>query len=326
VRPLLVAVACVVAGLAAGAIWTWAQADRYRADARVLVRPASARIVPAVEALAESSLVETNVAQTLRLSSPPDISAKRGDGGVLSVSVDAGSRERARQIDAEAVVILLQKVQQRFGTAGVSATVLDPAHAAEQTSPTAGRNLLITGLIGLAAGLAAAVALRRSPYVGAAADPAAERRLRARIDEVARREVALAQKAGKLAAREQALAKRTRGTVEPEPPRVVPSLAVEPEGQELSAASTEPEPAAAAAAEGAHERPRGRWNLTDIERLVSARTDVSPERAEEWRMYLQLLRSHASVDGTLPAGFDALVNDVFADLAPELAEGSSAKA
>jgi hypothetical protein len=325
VRPLLVAVACVVAGLAAGAIWTWAQADRYRADARVLVRPASARIVPAVEALAESSLVETNVAQTLRLSSPPDISAKRGDGGVLSVSVDARSRERARQIDAEAVVILLQKVQQRFGTAGVSATVLDPAHAAEQTSPTAGRNLLITGLIGLAAGLAAAVALRRSPYVGAAADPAAER-LRARIDEVARREVALAQKAGELATREQALAKRTRGTVEPEPPWVEPSPAVEPEGQELSAASTEPEPAAAAAAEGAHERPRGRWNLTDIERLVSARTDVSPERAEEWRMYLQLLRSHASVDGTLPAGFDALVNDVFADLAPELDGGSSAKA
>jgi hypothetical protein len=35
---------------------------------------------------------------------------------VLTVSVEPGSRERARQIDAEAVVVLTQKVEQRFGT------------------------------------------------------------------------------------------------------------------------------------------------------------------------------------------------------------------
>src|SRR5207245_1973505 len=99
---------------------------------------------------------------TLHLASPPQLSAKSGKGGILTVSVEAGSRERARQIDAEAVVILTQKVQQRFGTtAGVSTTLLDPAHAAEQTSPTPGRNLLITGLIGLVAGFAAAGALSR---------------------------------------------------------------------------------------------------------------------------------------------------------------------
>ena len=46
-----VVVGCVLAGVAAGAIWTWLQSDRYRAEARVLVRPASTRIVPAVEAL-----------------------------------------------------------------------------------------------------------------------------------------------------------------------------------------------------------------------------------------------------------------------------------
>src|SRR5919198_2747772 len=123
VRPWLAVVAGVVAGLAAGAIWTWAQADRYRADARVLVRPASSRIVPAVQALAESSLVEANVAQTLHLSSPPDVSATIGKGGVLTVSVEAGSRERARQIDAEVVMVLTQKVDQRFGvTPGVTTT------------------------------------------------------------------------------------------------------------------------------------------------------------------------------------------------------------
>ena len=153
-RALLVAAGCLLAGLAAGAIWTWAQPDRYRADARVLVRPGGSRIVPAVEALAESSLVESNVAQTLHLSSPPQVSATRGKGGVLTVSVEADTRERARQIDAEAVVILTQKLAQRFTTPAVTATSLDPAHAAEQTSPTPGRNLLITGLIGLLAGIA----------------------------------------------------------------------------------------------------------------------------------------------------------------------------
>jgi hypothetical protein len=210
VRPLLVAVACVLAGLAAGAIWTVVQPDRYRADARVLLRPASSRVVPAIEALAESSLVESNVAQTLHLSSPPHLSAKRGDGGVLTVSVEAGSRERARQIDAEAVVVLTQTVAQRFGkTPRVTVTVLDPAHAAERTSPTPERNLLVTGLIGLVAGLAAAaLGTQRATRVAGSVDPRVERRLRTRIDEVTKRERALAKRAGELAAREQRLGQR----------------------------------------------------------------------------------------------------------------------
>ena len=184
-RALLVAAGCLVAGLAAGAIWTWAQSDRYRADARVLVRPGTDRIVPAVEALAESSLVESNVAQTLHLSTPPHVSATSGKGGVLTVSVEAESRERARQIDAEAVVILTQKVAQRFTAPGVTATLLDPAHAAEQTSPTPGRNLLITGLIGLVTGIAAAAGMTmRGPRPSASTDPQVERRLRERIDDV----------------------------------------------------------------------------------------------------------------------------------------------
>ena len=120
-KRVAVVVLCTLAGLGAGAIWTLLQSDEYRADARVLVRPASARIVPAVEALAESSLVSTNIAQTLHLSSEPVISAERGDTGVLTVSADGGSRDRARQIDAEAVVVLMQKVQQRFATVHASA-------------------------------------------------------------------------------------------------------------------------------------------------------------------------------------------------------------
>ena len=207
-RRAAIVILCALAGLAAGAIWTLLQTDEYRADARVLVRPASARIVPAVEALAESSLVATNIAQTLHLSSAPDISAERGDAGVLTVSAKGGSRERARQIDAEAAVILMQKVQQRFATVHASATVLDPAHVAEQTSPTAGRNLLITGLAGLLVGIAISTALSPRARTPSQADLELEQRLQARIDQVARRERMLAQRAGQFAAREHDLERR----------------------------------------------------------------------------------------------------------------------
>ena len=321
-KALFVIVACVLGGLAAGAIWTWLQADRYRADARVLVRPASSRIVPAVEALAESSLVESNVAQTLRLSSPPSISATRGDGGVFTLSVEAGGRERARQIDAEAIVLLTQKVEQRFAATGVTATLLDPAHVAEQTSPTPSRNLLVTGLIGIVLGLVGALALvprpTRAAPPEAVVDPQATVRLQARLDEVTKRELALARRAGELGARERSLTAREEGfeaAVREAERRPPPEPEPEPEPEPPPPVQTSPGVVAVS-----------RWNLNELERLVRTRVDVPPETAVEWRTYLQLLREHAAVDGTLPAGFDGLLNDVFADLAPSLELDSSTEA
>jgi hypothetical protein len=303
VRPWLAFAAGVLAGLVAGAIWTWAQPTRYRADARVLVRPDSSRIVPAVQALAASSLVATNVQQTLRLSSPPHVSARSGEGGVLTVSVEAGSRERARQIDAEAVSILTQKVAQRFATiVRVTTTVVDPAHAAKQTSPTPGRNLLITGLAGLVAGLAGAGALvsRRPRAPAAREDPEVERRLRARIDEVARRERALARRAGELAARERELERARELTpVEPEPEPVAERVP-EPEPE------PPPVPVEAVGTSG--------WNLRALERLVDEHRAANPAAADEWSTYLFFLRQHADADGTLPSSFDSLVRDVFGDV------------
>jgi hypothetical protein len=300
----------VLAGLAAGAIWTWLQSDRYRADARVLVRPASTRIAPAVEAVAESSLVESNVAQTLHLASPPDVAAKRGEGGVLTVSVEAGSRERARQIDAEAVVILTQKVAQRFGNVGVSATVLDPAHVAEQTSPTPGRNLLITGLAGLVAGIALVVAVggrRATSTAPGAVDPDVERRLQARIQQAAKRERALAQRAGQLAAREQDLARREGELDE----RAAALETAVPEPEPKPAPEPEPPPPEAQPVQ----KPDGRWTLRALEALARERSaGASPEQQEEWSTYLFFLRGHADADGTLPASFDQLVNDIFGPL------------
>ena len=320
-KAVLAVAAGLLAGLAAGAIWTWAQADRYRADARVLVRPASARIVPAVEALAESSLVESNVAQTLRLSSPPDIAASTGDGGVLTVSAAAGSRERARQIDAEAVAVLMQKVEQRFATTvGVATTVLDPAHAAEQTSPTPRRNFLIAGLIGLAAGLGVAAApAGRHSTAAATADPRVERRLRARIDQVAKRERALAQRAGALAAREQDLERRQAElaraadrAAHAEQDLVRQRRDVEERQAELETAPPEPapEPVPRIAPAGAD----GGWTLDALDALVDANAGRFPEQEDEWRSYLFFLRDHADVDGRLPPHFEGLVAEVFAPL------------
>ena len=310
-KPWLALAACLLVGLAAGGIWTLVQPDRFRADARLQVRPASSLILSGVEALAESSLVESNLAQTLHLASPPHLSAGSSTGGIVRVSVEAGSRERARQLDAEAVVILTQKVPQRFATtADVSTTLLDPAHAAEQTGPTPGRNLLITGLIGLVAGLAAAGALMRGrPAVAASGDPQAEQRLRARIDEVAKRERALAQRAGRLAEREQELERRSQDLE-----RELAARAAEPEPEPEPEPESPPTPPVVVPQPPP--RATGRWTLGELEGLIRERSAAGEPQREEWASYLFFLREHADADGILPSSFDQLVNDVFGPLQP----------
>jgi hypothetical protein len=299
-------VVSVLLGLAVGGIWTFAQPDRYRAEALVVVRgTAPSRAVPAVRALAESSLLEQNVAQTLRLSHPPRVTAEAEGGGVLKLSVEAGSRDRARQIDAEVVLVLTQLVGARFGNTQVETTVVDPSHPVEQTSPTPGRNLLIGGLIGLGLGLAASVALARGDprrFVGGAVDPGVERRLKARIDAVAKRERALAKRAAELAVRERALAE---GRTEPEPEPVP-----EP-GRVVAAELIEHERGPAPAAPSFGSVPQ---NLDELERRVRQRSHEFPDRVEEWNSYLFFLREHADSAGTLPPSFDSLVADVFGEL------------
>jgi hypothetical protein len=291
----------MLVGLAAGAVWTLAQPERHRAEARVIVRGAEAsRVVPAVEALAESSLLEQNVAQTLHLRRPPEVSADKGQGGVLTLSVEAGSSDRARQIDAEVAVVLQQLVSSRFRNLRLTTTVLDPAHTVEQTSPTPGRNLLVCGLIGLVAGLAAVALMRRRtlPITARAIDPSIERRLRSRLDAVAKRERALARRAGELAAHEKQLARREEQLVAASA-RPTPSP-VEPE--------PEPEPVAAPQTASAH------WNLNALETLVRQHAAADPAQVDEWNTYLFFLREYAEPDGTLSRTFDDLVNDVFGEL------------
>jgi hypothetical protein len=294
VRRVAAVVGCVLAGLAAGGIWTLLQPDRYRADARVLVKPAN----PAVETPAETSLIATNVSQTLRLRSRP-------------VPVDAGERERARQIDAVSVEFVTQRAPQRL--AGRSLTALDPSHVAEQTSPTAGRNLLIAGLVGLAVGAVLAAALRTGARARAAPDPDVEQRLQSRIDEVALRERALAQRASRLAVREQDVERRQQEVAAGwhqahELSKNDPALARREADLQTRAAEPQPdaEPDAVPVGTG--------WNLRSLEDLVAARTDVDPAQLDEWNTYLFYLREHADYDGRLPATFDSVVALVFGDL------------
>ena len=163
---------------------------------------------------------------------------------------------------------------------------------------------------------------RTQRTVTAVADPAADRRLRARIDEVAKRERALARRAGELAAREQELERREdeRATATEQElerrGRLLQEHVAERELQldareaELQAEPPQPEPAAPAGPET-----RRGWNLRALERLVHEQeATADPETSAEWSAYLFLLREHADHEGVLPASFDALVADVFGNL------------
>jgi len=316
VGPLLVG---VVLGLGVGGVWTLAQPDRYRAEARVLVRgSAEPGNAAAVRALAESSLLEGNIAQTLHLSHAPHVSAKTGTGGVFTLSVEAGSAERARQIDAEAAQVLTRLVVARFGAAHLQATLLDPAHPVGRTSPTPGRNLILGGVLGLVAGVAATIALARRrplPAVGGAVDPAVERRLKQRVDAVTKRERALAKRAGELAIRERALEERvgvleTRQATPPPQPEPAPAPVIVPEPK------PEPEPEPEPVAQQALPTPSrpGQVRLDELERRVRERGADFPDRLEDWNTYLFFLRDHATIGGSLPSTFDGLIAEVFADV------------
>lgn len=90
---------------------------------------------------------------------------------------------------------------------------------------------------------------------------------------------------------------------EPEPE---PEPAPEPEPEPVPA--PEPEPAVPLHVAG------GVWNVRALEELVAEHAGEFPERVEEWSFYLESLRDFAAPGGSLPPSFDALVDEVFADL------------
>jgi len=322
-------------GLAIGGVWTLLQPDRYAAETHVVLsgEPA-ARLAPAVETLANGSVVQENVRQTLRLSSAPDLSASLHKS-VPGIVAKAGSRERARQVDAEAAQVVTQVVAARFGAQGLQASLLDPAHVTDQTSPTPGRNLLICGLLGLVAGGAFAYPRSRhrsaSPLGSSTVDPGVERRLKQRVDEVTKRERALARRAGELAKREAGVEQR-RGELDQLEARLkqrdaelgeteqqlaarVGEIAASQKELEVRAPEPPPPPPEPVTAPVQATR-AGSWNINDLQRTVDSQSGATPEQKEEWTSYLFFLREHAASDGSLPRQFDGLVEDVFGALLP----------
>jgi capsular polysaccharide biosynthesis protein len=59
---------------------------------------------------------------------------------------------------------------------------------------------------------------------------------------------------------------------------------------------------------------RGHWNLVELQKLVDERGREFPDRMDEWISYLFFLREYAEVDGTVPASFDWLIEDEFAEI------------
>jgi hypothetical protein len=93
----------------------------------------------------------------------------------------------------------------------------------------------------------------------------------------------------------------------PAPPPVVvrPAPVHEPE--------PEPEPEPAVAYLPLTEEPR-EWNLWELERVAREHATDDVAKNEERAYLLVYLREFAGADGTLPADFDGLVRDAFADL------------
>jgi hypothetical protein len=110
-----------------------------------------------------------------------------------------------------------------------------------------------------------------------------EEELERRVEAVTKREAELARRAAELAVRERKLA------------------------EDEAAAAPEPVPITTNGAVGT-------YFLTDLEELVAQRGGAHPEKLEEWQSYLFFLRDYAATDGRIPASFDWLIADTFAEL------------
>jgi len=319
----------VLLGVAVGLIVSLVGSTSRRAEASVLIssprgNAAVRPLLPNLRELATSSVVAGNVRSTLRLEDSAESirrhlhSSVRPQSEVIVLAATDGNADKARQLAQEAAVVFAQLVEVRFGTATppLHAAVFDAAHVLSATDRHFPRNVLIGALVGLLLGAAAISLLHRGQGVAGAASPAGvspeaaadlrrrEQSLEQRVEQVTARERELARRAGELAARQRELEERDVTEPEPEPEPEPPPVPVEP--------TPAPEPVDAAPALP----PGGRWNLQDLVRLVEENSGASADRAEEWRTYLFFLRGHAAADGSLPAQFDGLVNDIFGDLLP----------
>jgi len=138
-------------------------------------------------------------------------------------------------------------------------------------------------------------------------------RLEERLAAVTAREVVMARTGGQLAMRERELDARAEALAEREAELAGREEELASRKEELTsreqelAAMPPPEAEAEPGAPGA-------WRIEELERLVSDRGLEYPDKIEEWRYYVHFLREQAAPDGTLPASFDYLIDETFAEI------------
>jgi capsular polysaccharide biosynthesis protein len=136
-----------------------------------------------------------------------------------------------------------------------------------------------------------------------------------RVSAVQQRELALARRAAELSARERELDSRaaeleSRSAELEERERGLDERAERLAEEARQVAEAPPRPVVALAGDPGD----GHFNLVTLERLVEERGRDFPHRVEEWSSYLYFLRDYAAPDGSVPASFDGLIQETFADL------------
>lgn len=107
-------------------------------------------------------------------------------------------------------------------------------------------------------------------------------------------------------ARRGLFGRRARAGEEP-PPAVEPPVLLPPPAH-AAEPEPEPEPAPASPPPPAFE---GRPTLPQLEHVAAEAERGGRPEAEEWLVYVALLREHAWMDGTIPSQFDDILRDVF---------------
>jgi hypothetical protein len=259
---------------------------RYGAEETLVVVRGTAPIAGAqardfartVSALGDAHVVTANVARALEMTEA-DVRDETDVSGVdrtaaVRVRGEASSPAEAIRFVQEYGTVLTELVRARF--APLSLAPFDPAHASGgQTSPRWGRNLLAGSVAGALVAFGAALLLRRR---------------------------------GPASLLWPAIRTAKRSTPVNEPGRK-PA----PGAEAAPAPGPRPEPAPEpASAPAAVPRP-GAWPLSELRRRVEAARASQPERVVEWDTYLDLL-AEQEVNGVLPPGLDALIDDVFGSL------------
>jgi capsular polysaccharide biosynthesis protein len=277
-----------LAGALLGVVLASATGGGYRAHATVMVAPALrqsgadlATTTATAAGYARSASVLDNVTQALKLGRG-SLAGKvhvhpRPGTALIDLAVDQPTAQRAERAAQQLVVVFTAVAGSRFPSSGGQAIV--GVDTPGGTARPLGRPYVWFAILGaLLVALLSATAV-----VLGAGRPRPVRARKPSVRPAAQPEPVRAQ--------------------QPAPAPAPPAPAVERVSEPVPVPAPRPAPAA-----------HGRVHIEELERIAAAEPD--PARAEEQRLYVEQLREFATADGTLPAQFEPIVDDVFGWIAP----------